>query len=379
MRIGLVAGESSGDLLAAGLIEAIRERHADARFEGVAGPAMIAAGCQPWADADELAVMGLIEPLKHLPRLLKLRRSLVDRWTREPPDVFVGVDAPDFNLGLEKALKQSGVRTAHYVSPSVWAWRSGRIKTMREAADLVLCLLPFEPELYRDAGVEAVFVGHPKAGQLAPPESADAAKRRLSLDASKPVIALLPGSRGSEVSRLVETFMAAAAKLLAADARLQFVLPVARPKLKPQIEAAMARHGLADAVHLLDGQSIEAMEAADLVILASGTAVLEAALLGKPCIALYRLAPLSAFIVRRFKLLKLDYVTLPNNLTSEPLVPELLQEQAEPDALFREAKALLDDAPRRAAIRDGFAKLREELAQDASERAADAILRLAGK
>ncbi|MGB5576434.1 MAG: lipid-A-disaccharide synthase, partial [Woeseiaceae bacterium] len=201
MKIGLVAGESSGDLLGAGLIRALRERVPDATFEGVAGPAMVAAGCQQWEPAESLAVMGLVEPLAHIPRLLRLRKSLFERWQASPPDVFVGIDAPDFNLGLEKKLRRTGIRTVHYVSPSVWAWRPGRIKTVREAADRVLCILPFEKPLYDEHGVDAVFVGHPKADSIPARLDPLLARQALGVDASE-LVAVLPGSRRGEVGRL---------------------------------------------------------------------------------------------------------------------------------------------------------------------------------
>ena len=197
LRVGLVAGESSGDLLGAGLITAVRERVPDAVFEGVAGPEMTAAGCESWANSDELAVMGVVEPLKHLPRLLRLRRSLIRRWRDAPPDVFVGIDAPDFNLGLEAALKASGIRTMHYVSPSIWAWRAGRIRKIRRAADCVICILPFEPALYEEQGMNAVFVGHPKADVLSPDIDVPAVRRELGLPGDRRLIAMLPGSRRS--------------------------------------------------------------------------------------------------------------------------------------------------------------------------------------
>ncbi|MEM9401784.1 MAG: lipid-A-disaccharide synthase [Pseudomonadota bacterium] len=374
MRVGLVAGEASGDQLGAGLIRAIRRRLPDAVFEGVAGPAMVEAGCEAWASSEELAVMGLIEPLRHVPRLLKLRARLARRWQATPPDVFVGIDAPDFNLTLETRLRSAGIPTVHYVSPTIWAWRPKRIQKIARAAGKVLCILPFEPALYRDAGVDAVFVGHPKADSLTPPEDTTELKRALGLSADKPLVALLPGSRRGEVGRLLDVILGSATRLASDATDLQFVLPAATPAIAAMIRDGLDRHDLAPRVSVLDGQGVDAMAAADLVIMASGTAVLEAALLGKPCIAVYKLAPVSAVLVRSFNLLKLDHVTLPNNLTETPLVPEFLQEAATPDAVAAEATALLADASRRAEIRDRFARLREEMALNADERAADAVL-----
>jgi len=376
LRVGLVAGESSGDLLGAGLIEALRSRHPDAVFEGVAGPHMVAAGCERWADAEELAVMGVVEPLKHLPRLLRLRRELIGRWRRQPPDVFVGIDSPDFNLGLEVSLKSAGIRTMQYVGPSIWAWRAGRIHKIRRAADCVLCILPFEPALYAQAGVDAVFVGHPKAGVLSPGIDSDAARRSLGLVGAGTIVAVLPGSRASEVTRLAPVFAAAAARIAAARGDVRFVTPIARPRLAAPIRDALSRHNVDDRFTLVDGRSIEAMSAADVVLLASGTAALESALLGKPTVAAYRVAPLTAWIMRIFRLLRVKHFTLPNLLIGEMLIPEYIQGDARPESIADAVVALLDDPARRAAIRARFAKLQDELALDTNERAADALTRL---
>jgi len=376
LRVGLVAGESSGDLLGAGLITAVRERVPDAVFEGVAGPQMTAAGCESWADSDELAVMGVVEPLKHLPRLLRLRRSLIRRWRQAPPDVFVGIDAPDFNLGLEAALKASGIRTMHYVSPSIWAWRAGRIRKIRRAADCVICILPFEPALYEEQGMNAVFVGHPKADVLSPDIDVPAVRRELGLPEDRRVIAMLPGSRGSEVTRLAPVFAAAAAIVAAVAEDVHFVTPVAAPKLRPLIEASLRQHAVADRFTLVDGRSIETMSAADFVLLASGTAALESALLGKPTVAAYRVAAFTALLLKTFRLLKVARFTLPNLLTGETLVPEFIQDEAQPEAIASEVIELLNDPGRCAAIRERFAKLRSELAMNADARAADALISL---
>jgi len=320
--------------------------------------------------------MGVVEPLKHLPRLLRLRRSLVRRWRESPPDVFVGIDAPDFNLGLEAALRVSGIRTMHYVSPSIWAWRAGRIHKIRKAADCVICILPFEPALYEEHGVNAVFVGHPKADMLSPDIDVPAVRRELGLPADGRVIAMLPGSRSSEVTRLAPVFAEAAAIIAAREPGVHFVTPVAAPKLRPVIEASLRQHGIADRTTLVDGRSIEAMSAADFVLLASGTAALESALLGKPTVAAYRVAALTALIMKVFRLLKVSRFTLPNLLTGETLVPEFIQGDAQPGAIAAAMIALLDDPGRSAAIRERFAKLRAGLAMNSNARAADALLSL---
>lgn len=376
VKIGLVAGEASGDLLGAGLIRAVRERVPDTVFEGVAGPAMVDAGCEQWESSESLAVMGLVEPLAHIPRLLRLRRELRRRWQASPPDVFVGIDAPDFNLGLEKKLRKSGIKTVHYVSPSVWAWRAGRIHSVREAADKVLCILPFETALYDEHDVDAVFVGHPKADTA--PHSVDSmqARKQLGIDASE-VVAVLPGSRAGEVSRLGSILAETAKRLAATRPGIVFITPIATPSLRPMIEQQLQVAGVSDNFQLLDGNSELAMTAADVVLLASGTAALESALLGKPTIAAYRLASLTYAIVNGMRLLKLTHYTLPNLLTESPLVPEFMQKNANPEAIATAVGGMLDDPERRRVISDEFAKLRVELALGADQRAAHAVLELA--
>ncbi len=377
MKIGLVAGEASGDLLAAGLITALRERVPHASFAGVAGPQMIAAGCECWEEAETLSVMGLVEPLKVLPKLIMLRRALARRWIESPPDVFVGIDSPDFNLGLETRLKAAGIPTAHYVSPSVWAWRQGRIKSIRKAADCVLCILPFEKKFYDEHGVPAKFVGHPKADETPSFASAADARRALGIDADGPVVAVLPGSRASEVSRLGRLFARATALLLDRHPSLRFVTPIARPSLRSMIENELAEAGMSEYFTLIDGQSEAAMSAADIVLLASGTAALESALLCRPTVAAYRVSPITFAIVQTFGLLKVDKFTLPNLLTETPLVPELMQDDATPEALALAVSELLESPDRTTAIRERFATLRSELALDADQRAADVVLGLA--
>ncbi len=377
MKVGLVAGEASGDLLGAGLIHAIRARVPNATFEGVAGPEMIAAGCACWENASALAVMGLVEPLREIPRLLRLRRSIARRWIAQPPDVFVGIDAPDFNLGLEVRLKAAGIRTAHYVSPSVWAWRSGRIRKIRRAVDCMLCILPFEKALYDEHGIAAVFVGHPKAD--AAPQHADtaAARSALGIAGADPVIAVLPGSRVSEVSRLGPIFAVTARLIGERVGACRFVTPVAARNLRGLIERQLEEAGVLGRFSLHDGDSERVMTSADVVLLASGTAALESALLGKPTVAAYRMSALTVSIIRRFGLLKVDRFTLPNLLTKTRYVPEFIQDDATPEALASAVTDLLRDPERRRVIAARFAKLRSDLARGANERAAEAVLDLA--
>jgi len=374
MRIGLVAGEASGDVLGAGLIRAIRERIPDAEFEGVAGPEMVAAGCEQWEPSDSLAVMGLVEPLAHIPRLLRLRRELTRRWRESPPDVFVGIDAPDFNLGLEKKLRKAGIKTTHYVSPSIWAWRPGRVKKVKKAADTVLCILPFEPRLYKEHGVNAVFVGHPKAHEAPEIVDAEAARAELGFGAGE-IVAVMPGSRRGEVSRIGGIVAAAAKEILAARPGIRFVTPVATPKLRPMIEQQLRDAGVEAQFTLLDGDAKLAMSAADVVLQASGTAVLEAALLRKPTVATYRVSPVTFWIAKW--LVTLEHFTLPNLLTEQPLVPEFMQHNALPGPIAAEVIALLDDPERRRSISERFDRLRAELALDADQHAADSVIELA--
>jgi lipid-A-disaccharide synthase len=374
MKIGLVAGEASGDVLGAGLIRAIRGRIPDAEFEGVAGPEMVAAGCEQWEPSESLAVMGLVEPLAHIPRLLRLRRELARRWRESPPDVFVGIDAPDFNLGLEKKLRKAGIKTTHYVSPSIWAWRPGRVKKVKKAADTVLCILPFEPRLYKEHGVNAVFVGHPKAHEAPEIVDAEAARAELGFGAGE-IVAVMPGSRRGEVSRIGGIVAAAAKEILAARPGIRFVTPVAAPKLRPMIEQQLRDAGVEAQFTLLDGDAKLAMSAADVVLQASGTAVLEAALLRKPTVATYRVSPVTFWIARW--LVTLEHFTLPNLLTEQPLVPEFMQHNALPGPIAAEVIALLDDPERRRSISERFDRLRAELALDADQHAADSVIELA--
>ncbi len=376
MKIGLVAGETSGDLLGAGLIGAIRQRMPDAVFEGVAGPAMAAAGCDQWEPAETLAVMGLVEPLRHVPRLLRLRKSLVERWTATPPDVFVGIDAPDFNLGLEKRLRAAGIPTAHYVSPSIWAWRPGRVRTVAAAVDRVLCILPFEKAIYDKHGVDAVFVGHPRADSTPAVVDTDAAKDALGC-AGAELVAVLPGSRRGEVSRLGSILAQAARQIGENRPDTRFVTPIATPALRKMFVADVEAAGIADRFIFLDRQSEQAMTAADVVLLASGTAALESALLGKPTVAAYRVAPMTYAIAKGLRLVKLTHYTLPNLLTETPLVPEFMQGDADPEAIAGAVIDLLDDDDRRDFIAGRFAKLRDELAQNTDQRAAEAVIELA--
>jgi len=376
VRIGIVAGESSGDILGGGLIRAIRARIPDARFEGVAGPEMLKAGCEALYPAEALSVMGLAEVLKHLPRLLKIRAALRTRFLAEPPDVFIGIESPDFNLGLELVLRKAGIPTVHYVSPSVWAWRPRRIFKVGRAAELTLALLPFEPPLYAQHGFKAEFVGHPLADALAAIPDRVALRAALHLPPERRIVALLPGSRFTEVERLGPLFLGTALWLAARQPKTCFVIPAATPALNRLLKRLIRIHAPDLPITLVEGHSRDAMGAADAVLLASGTATLEAMLLGCPMVVAYRLAAFSHAIIRGFRLLKIPYVALPNLLAGRELVPEFLQSRATPEFMGEALRTLLEDPAARAAQLDGFRNLAGVLRRGADERAAEAVLAL---
>jgi lipid-A-disaccharide synthase len=377
LRVALVAGEASGDLLGAAFIEAFRAQVPDAQFLGVAGPRMVAAGCQALAGADELAVMGFVEPIRHLPRLFRLRSRLIREFLRDPPDVFVGIDSPAFNLGLARRLKRAGLPTVQYVSPQVWAWRQGRVRTIGQSVDLVLCLLPFEPAFYARHAVRALFVGHPLADQIPLEIDRAAARRSLGLAANRSVVALLPGSRLGEVGRLGADF--AAASVLVSAQRGErgapvFIAPMADSRVREVFAAQVAAAGAT--VRLLDGQSREALAAADAVLVASGTATLETMLSKRPMVVAYRVAPLTAFVARDLGLVKVEFCSHPNLLAGEALVPELLQEAVTPAALAAALLRQLDDVPNRDRLVARFHALHETLRRGGAQQAAAAVLAL---
>ncbi|MGH8426488.1 MAG: lipid-A-disaccharide synthase [Gammaproteobacteria bacterium] len=373
LKIALIAGEASGDQLGAHLIEALRARCPGIEIIGVAGTAMRAAGCRPLADVDDMSVMGFAELAVHLPRLLALRRQLIRALLAMQPDLVVGIDVPDFNLGLERRLRKQGLATAHYVSPSVWAWRAGRVHAVAAAAKCVLCLLPFEPECYRELPIKAVFVGHPLADMLVP-LAREEARRRLCLEHAGRLLAVLPGSRTTEVKRLAPVFVAAAAELARTRDDLKIVIPLARPTLKPLVEAALRPYPRL-VCSLVEGSAHAAIGAADAVLTASGTATLETMLLERPMVVAYRLQPVSAWLLRRSGLLQTRHFALPNLIAGRGIVPELLQEDASVAKIIAAVGSLLDDAGARDAQLAAFAALRGTLGGGAAARAADVLLR----
>ena len=379
LTIGLVAGESSGDNLGAGLIAAIRAEAPEARFVGVAGPRMKAAGCESLADSEELAVMGLFEVLHHLPRLLGIRRHVRRAMLDLRPDVFVGIDAPEFNLGLAPALHGAGIRTVQYVSPQVWAWRRGRAARMARFLDLVLCLLPFERGVYDGVGLRSIFVGHPLADQLPLEPDRGAARRTLGLAEDGRIVAVLPGSRSGEVMRLAADFAGAVAWLAARRPGLVFVAALAGAKTRATFEAALAREAPGVPVSIVVGNTQAALAASDVVLVASGTATLETLLSKRPMVVAYRLGALTAFALRGLGLLKAPFFAQPNLLAGRRVVPELAQGDVTPERLGRELGRWLDEPEAVAELEALFTALHRQLRQGASGQAAAAVLALAGR
>ena len=376
MRIALVAGEASGDALGAALIDALRRRFPGAEFAGVAGPRMKAAGCKPWFDSGELAVMGLTEILRHLPRLWRLRGELQRRILDWRPDLFIGVDFKEFNLGLARRLKKRGLRTVQYVSPQVWAWRRGRARTIGEAVDLILCLFPFEPEFYREYGVRATFVGHPLADQIPMDIDRAAARAQLGIAPAARVLAVLPGSRRAEVERLADPFAEAAELLAGRYPGLVCLAPMVTPELRDQFAARCAALAPRAAVRMLDSQARLALAAADVVLVASGTATLEAALCKRPMVVAYRLGALTAFLLRTLGLVKVRHFSQPNLLAGTELVPEYFQEAANPQNLAAALAAWLEQPERVARVQREFATIHQTLRRDGAELAAKEIAEL---
>ncbi len=377
LRVGVVAGEASGDLLGAGLISAIRQRHPDAVFEGIAGPQMIAAGAHSLFPMDRLSVMGIVEVLGRYRELLGIRRQLSKHFRETPPDVFIGIDAPDFTLGLERQLRQAGIKTVHYVSPSVWAWRQGRVKKIAQSTDLMLTLFPFEEKFYLQHQLPVEFVGHPLADTI--PLSVDqaAARKLLGLPADHKILALLPGSRSNELQYLASTFIETVRWLRVKHPHLEVVVPLANDARRTQFEQALAQISDAPAMTLVDGQSREVMAAADVVLLASGTAALEAMLLKCPMVVAYKLAPLTYWLAKR--MVKVDNFSLPNLLANETLVPEFIQHEATPEQLGQAVLSYFENTALNEQVNQRFHEIHQTLRQDASQQAANAVLALVGR
>ncbi len=370
MLIGIVANEPSGDLLGAALIRALRAQLPTARFVGVAGPQMLAAGCETVVNMERLTVMGLTEVLAHLPELLRLRRRLRDYFCAERPAVVIGIDAPDFNLGLERQLRAVGITTVHFVSPTVWAWRAGRVKTIRRAVDLLLCLFPFEAAFLIQHGINAVAVGHPLADEIPLTVDRAAARLALGLAPTAPVIALLPGSRVSEMQRLAAPFIDTAVRCHAARPQLQFVVPLVNATLRELFAAEVARRAPQLPLTLVDGRSRDAITAADCVLTASGTATLETLLLKRPMVVAYRLNALTYQLVKQLKLVKVPFIALANLLAGRELAPEFIQDRCRAELLAPALLHWLDHPAQVADIQAIYRQIHRELRVDAAAAAA---------
>ncbi|MEA3278692.1 MAG: lipid-A-disaccharide synthase [Pseudomonadota bacterium] len=376
LTIGIVANEPSGDLLGAALVREIRARAPDTRFVGVAGPQMQGAGCETLVPLERLSVMGLTEVLKHLRELLGIRRELTRYFVDLRPDVFIGVDAPDFNLGLERRLREEGIPTVHMVSPTVWAWRSGRVKGLRQAVDLMLSIFPFEEEFLREKGVPVRYVGHPLADEIPLEVDAALARTALGLPPAGPVIALLPGSRVSEVNELAPAFLQAARWCHERRPELRFAVPLVSETLRGIFSEALRREAPDLPVTLVDGRSREVIAASDCVLTASGTATLETLLLKRPMVVAYRMNPLTYRLVKGLRLVKVPYIAMANLLAGRELAPEFIQERCRADLLGGALLAFLDDPARVREVRAEYAQIHRRMRRNAGREAAIAVLDL---
>jgi len=374
----MVANEPSGDQLGASLIQALQECIPDIHFEGVGGPRMQAAGCHSLVPMEQLSVMGLVEVVRHLPRLWRIRRGLARHFLAHPPHVFVGIDAPDFNLRLEEWLHRAHIPTVHYVSPTVWAWRPGRVRAMRRSLDLMLSVFPFEVAFLERHRVPVRYVGHPLAEEIPLEHDRAGARARLGLPAHRTVLAVLPGSRVSEVQRLARVFLETAQWCLERRPQLHFVIPLVNAPIRALVEAAWQAVDPQLPVTLVDGNSRDVLTAADLVLTASGTATLEALLHQRPMVVAYRLNPLTYWLATRLKLVKVPYVALSNLLVGEALAPELLQDACRPAGLGEALLSFLDNPERMRQIQERYRQVHQGLRCDSRHRAAEAVLGVMG-
>jgi lipid-A-disaccharide synthase len=374
MRIAIVVGETSGDMLGIGLMKALKKHYPDATFEGIGGPLMEAEGFKSFVAMERLAVMGLVEILGRLFELLKVRKKLVQHWQENPPDVFIGIDAPEFNTQLEYQLKQSGIKTVHYVSPSVWAWRPKRIHKIKKSVDLMLTLFPFEAKFYQQHDVPVSFVGHNLADSIPFENNPDDARQIFNIEQGKKVVCLMPGSRGSEVEKLCPVFIQAAELVFKHNPNVCFILPAANEVRKQQIEKLINDAKPVVNIDVIDGDSKTCMQAADVILLASGTATLEGLLLKKPMIVSYIVSPITWMIMSR--LLKQDFISLPNLLAGREVVPEIIQEQATAENLANALNERLEDERLIHQLQETFLFIHKQLKRSADEQAALAIMNL---
>ena len=374
MRIAIVVGETSGDMLGIGLMKALKKHYPDATFEGIGGPLMEAEGFKSFVPMERLAVMGLVEILGRLFELLKVRKKLVQNWQKNPPDVFIGIDAPEFNTQLEYKLKQSGIKTVHYVSPSVWAWRPKRIHKIKKSVDLMLTLFPFEAKFYQQHDVPVTFVGHNLADSIPFDNHADDAREVFHFAKDEKVVCLMPGSRGSEVEKLCPVFIEAAELVFKHNPNVRFLLPAANKVRLQQIEQLIDNLNPTAKIDVVEGNSKTCMQAADVILLASGTATLEGMLLKKPMIVSYIVSPITAMIMRR--LLKQEFISLPNLLAGREVVPEILQEQATPQNLANAVNERIEDENLIHQLQETFLFIHKQLKRGANEQAALAVVNL---
>lgn len=373
-RIAIIAGETSGDILGSRLIASLKAINPDIEFEGIGGPEMAAQGCHCLYPMEKLSVMGFVEVLKHLPELLKIRKSLIQRWKLSKPDLVIGIDAPDFNLKLEAILHAAGIKTAHYVSPSVWAWRSNRVQKMKGNIDLMLTLFPFEALFYKRHNIPVEFVGHPLADVVPIQSDQQAARVELGLPQGKPILAILPGSRGSEIKYLASEFILAAGRLQSEQSDLVLVAPMVNDRIEQAFRDKLNELAPRLDIHIIKGQSRTAMAASDAILMASGTAVLEGMFVGRPMVAAGKMSALTVWLLRKSGTLKVKYFTLPNNLANEELVPELIQENVTVDNIVHTVRRMmkLPEAEKQALL-SRFSQLHVKLRKDASATAAKVI------
>lgn len=373
MKIYLVAGELSGDILGASLIPALKKHYPDAQFRGLGGDLMQAQGLTSLYPLETLSVMGLVEVIKHLPELIRVRRHLYQDALAWGADLMVGIDAPDFTLGLEKKLRQQGVKTVHYVSPSVWAWRQGRIKGIKKSTDLMLTLLPFEAEFYQQHQMPVVFVGHPTADQLPMQPDKQAVRAQLGIATETQLVSLLPGSRRSEIARLGPLFLQAAQQLKQACPKVHFLLPAASAQRHAELSELLQLYPVAD-LQLIQGQAHQAMQAADVSLMTSGTTTLEALFCKTPMVVAYKMAPFSWWLLKR--LVKIQWASLPNLLANRPLVTERLQDAATSEQLSEDVRELLEQPAKTKQQLEAFFSIHQQLRRNASEQASQAIVEL---
>jgi lipid-A-disaccharide synthase len=376
MRIGMVANEVSGDILGAALIKALHKIDPSIEFEGVAGPNMLAAGCKTLYPIETFSVMGFVEPLKHLPELISIRRQLAKRFIDNPPDLFIGIDAPDFNLGLEMKVRKAGIKTVHFVSPTVWAWRSGRTKTIKKAVDLLLTLFPFETDFLLEQGVNAKYVGHPMAEAIPFESDRTEARQRLILPIDSTIVALLPGSRLSEVNALSNDFLHTAQRLLQQKPNVQFVVPLVNSTIRGAFEHQLKLSGLELPITLIDGHARDVIQSANVVLTASGTATMETLLLKRPMVVAYRVHWFSYFLGITLGLVKTKYIAMSNLLADEELAPEFLQKQCDPKRLSEAVLQFLNNPEKVATVEQRYQEIHQQLKQDTGRQAAEAVLSL---